>query len=143
MRGVFVGSIAKGRMLLEVIGIKLATNGQIQDVPNIKREKSSKDLVTTSVYSNNLRGKMANVILLKEQVPDDMEKLRHYLIAANKYELHLTIQNYERDLELYNQAIPVILRLIDDHVYKANSENLLIRETLMKENRTFAESMNF
>src|SRR5687768_12475464 len=83
LRGVFVGSITKGRMLLEVIGIKLHGNGEIQETPKLSRDKPGEDSPDIPVYADNIRGKMADIKYLKENFPADMEKIRHYLIAAN------------------------------------------------------------
>ena len=141
LRGVFVGSIAKGRMLLEVIGIKLQTNGQINETPDLKRGNPGEDADKTPVHADNIRGKMADIVSLKSRIPQDMEKIRHYLVAANKYELHLTKQRYDRDLKLYDQAIPVILKLIDEHIYLAQPDNKKIREELILSNRTFGDAL--
>ncbi|MGB3947633.1 MAG: hypothetical protein WBM13_06595 [Bacteroidia bacterium] len=141
LRGVFVGSVAKGRMLLEVIGIKLLTNGQINEAPALERDNLGEDSDKTPVHADNIRGKMADIISLNSRIPQDMEKVRHYLVAANKYELHLTKQRYDRDLKLYDQAIPVILKLIDEHIYLAHSENKKIRDELILSNRTFGDAL--
>lgn len=142
LRGVFVGSITKGRMLLEVIGIKLHANGQIHDNPKLTRDKPGEDSNDVPVHADNIRGKMADIAALKNQLSLDMEKIRHYLIAANKYELHLTKQRYDRDLKLYDQAIPVILKLIDEHIYLTHPDNKKIRDELIVGNRTFGEALN-
>lgn len=141
LRGVFVGSLTKGRMLLEVIGIKLHTNGRINDNPRITRDKPGEDSNDVPVHADNIRGKMADIAALKNQIPLDMEKIRHYLVAANKYELHLTKQRYDRDLKLYDQAIPVILKLLDEHIYLAHPDNKKIRDELILDNRTFGEAL--
>ncbi len=140
LRGVFVGSITKGRMLLEVIGIKLHNNGEIQDEPDLKKDKPGEDLDKTPVHSDDIRGKLANVKALKDEFPEDMEKIRHYLVAANKYELHLTKQQHDRDLIKYDDAIPFIKKLVDEHIYLFHSNNRQIREELLQTNRTFAEA---
>ncbi len=139
LRGVFVGSITKGRMILEVLGIKLHANGEIQEDPNLTKDKIGEDNKNTSVYADNLGGKLVNVVDLKNNFPDEMENIKHYLIAANKYELHLTKQRYEVDLKKYDKALPFILKLIDEHIYLNCAENRLIREDLLKNNRTLRE----
>lgn len=141
LHGVFVGSIAKGRMLLEVIGIKLHSNGEIHDNPKIKRDVIGEDSNEVPVHADNIRGKMAVISKLKNEIPSDMAKIKHYLVAANKYELHLTKQRLDRDLNLYDQAIPIILKLIDEHIYLTHPDNKRIRDELIINNRTFGEAL--
>jgi len=139
LRGVFVGSITKGRMLLEVLGIKLHADGEIQDTPKVTKDKIGGDHDNIAVYADDLRGKLANVANLKRDFPDEMEDVRNYLIAANKYELHLTKQRYDRDLKKYDKALPFILKLIDENIYLNCSDNKLIKEELIKTDRVFGE----
>lgn len=139
LRGVFVGSITKGRMLLEVLGIKLHADGEIQDTPRVTKDKIGEDHNNISVYADDLRGKLATVADLKRDFPNEMENVKHYLIAANKYELHLTKQRYDRDLEKYDNALPFILKLIDEHIYLNCEDNKLIREDLINTNGVLAQ----
>lgn len=118
-------------MLLEVLGIKLHADGEIQDYPKITKDKVGEDHNNVAVYIDDLRGKLANVVGLKNVYPEEMENIKHYLIAANKYELHLTKQRYERDLDKSNKAIPFILKLIDEHINLHCPDNKLIRNELI------------
>lgn len=126
-------------MLLEVLGIKLNADGEVQDTPKVTKDKVGEDHNNIAVYADDLRGKMAKVADLKRDFPNEMIDIKHYLIAANKYELHLTKQRFDRDLEKYDKALPFILKLIDEHIYLNCTENKLIREDLIKTNRVFGE----
>jgi hypothetical protein len=139
LRGVFVGSITKGRMLLEVLGIKLHADGEVQDAPKVTKDKVGEDGNNIAVYADDLRGKLVVVADLKRDFPNEMQDIKHYLIAANKYELHLTKQRYDRDLEKYDKALPFILKLVDEYIYLNCPDNKLIREDLIKTNRVFGE----
>lgn len=125
LQSVFVGSLTKGRMLLEAMGVKLNVAAtDIQDRPN----KSTKG---KDVWADDLNGRLVDIQDLKLNNVIQYDFLKHYLIAANKYELHLTTQDVGRDLDKYNKAIPIIVALVDQSFY-LTTNNQTIRAELIE-----------
>jgi hypothetical protein len=126
LESVFVGSLAKGRMLLEAMGVKLNVAAtDIQDTP-------SKNIRGKDVWADDLNGKLVDIQDLKTNRFIQYDFLKHYLIAANKYELHLTAQDVSRDLDKYNNAIPIIVDLVDQNFYLTTPDNRIMRTELVK-----------
>jgi hypothetical protein len=109
------------------MGVKLnVVANDIQDNPN--KNTKGKD-----IRADDLNGKLEDIPNLRKNKPTDFKCLKHYLIAANKYELHLTAQDVPRDLDLYDKAIPIIIKMIDECFYSQSNQN--IRAELISKNK--------
>lgn len=111
LEAVFVGSLIKGRMLLEVIGITIKRNGKAL------RDKECKE-GDGNINAAHLGGK---IIKCSDIIEIEKMELLHFLIATNKYEAHLTDQSIDRDLEKIKPAVQIILRLIKENIYEPNN----------------------
>ncbi|TAL58047.1 MAG: hypothetical protein EPN85_12535 [Bacteroidetes bacterium] len=111
LEAIFVGSLIKGRMLLEVIGI------------TIKRDGSSLRDMEWKEGDGNINATHLDGKIIKCSDVNEKEKMEllHFLIATNKYEAHLTDQSIERDLAKIKPAVRIILRLIEENIYAPNN----------------------
>ncbi len=111
LNAVFVGSIVKGRMLLDMLGIAL---NQAKPPQLYRKEPKGDDVCATHLANGTM-------VVIDDLSDEDKNALKHFLIAVNKYEAHLTKQEVPRDLDQIKPAYQVILRLVRDHVYKPNN----------------------
>jgi len=116
LNAAFVGSIVKGRMLLEVLGISLRKNGK--ELYNRERNPNGDDLT-----AEDFGGKLVKVEDLNKE---KYETIKQFLVAVNKYEAHLTEQNVGRDLKKVKSGYELIFQLVKENVYTPNGKQLEI-----------------
>lgn len=100
LNAMFVGSLIKGRLFIELLGLKLENK-------RLSEKKGGADiniesLGGTKVYLNELSG-------------EQIEILRKFLVSTNKHEAHLTNQENE-GLDHIKPGFDLINALIRKHV---------------------------
>lgn len=100
LNAMFVGSLIKGRLFLELLGLKL-NHGRL-DIKSGGTDIRIEELGGTRVVISDLSA-------------DQIEILRKFLISTNKHEAHLTVVDHD-NLEHIKPAIQLINILLKKHL---------------------------
>ena len=105
LNAMFVGSLIKGRLFLELLGLKL------EDKKLALKHKSS-DISIEALGGTR--------VSLEELSSDQTETLRKFLISTNKHEAHLTSQEHD-GLDHIKPGFELINILLKTHLPSINN----------------------
>lgn len=121
LNAVFVGSLVKGRLLLDMLGIKANASGGL----NFDKEK------TGDINAKSIGGRFAMLNDLKD---GEENMLCSFLTSVNKAEAHRNGYDQNND-DLIHPSILTILRLVNVCIYQFANRQInynFARQTLNK-----------
>lgn len=106
LRAMFVGSLIKGRLFLEFLGVTIDNRGFLKAKSNYRND---------DISIEHLGGTMVKLDALTDI---EQEIIRKFLISTNKHEAHLTPPEEENDLDHITPAFRIINQLLAKHLPK-------------------------